>query len=66
MKIIIGTPFLRNESTENEVLLKQGEVIEDFTESELKKYEGLYSSVETKETEVKEKLTDKKLKINKT
>ena len=71
MKVKIGTPFIRQSSDK---LLEAGQIVEDFTEDELKKYSGLYSvpseTAEEVEKKVKaaekEKLTSKSIKVNKT
>ena len=63
MKVTIGTSFLRKQTNE---LLKVGDVIEDFTESELLSYEGLYSENKiTEEENTETKTTLKKSKQKK-
>lgn len=61
MKIEIAITFERES---NNVLVKGGEVFEDFTDEELKKYNGLYRILnEKKQKEIK---TTNKIKLNKT
>lgn len=56
MKAIIGTSFIRKS---NNILLNAGETIEDFTDEELKEYEGLIKIEEEETKTIKE---NKKIK----
>lgn len=58
MKVIIGTAFLRKSTNE---ILETGKEYSDFTDDELKEYEGLYRLVEI-EKKAEEKKTESKNK----
>lgn len=61
MKIQIGITFQRES---NNIIVKGGEVFEDFTEEELRKYDGLYVILE-KQEEKENKNIKTKIKLNK-